>query len=90
MFENATLNKVFESYSFNILDTLYSNAPSFTFQDKIKKLRLINGLTQSEFAHSIDKGLTTICNWEQGNRTPTNETLNMIIAKFNLPLNYFK
>lgn len=49
--------------------------------NKLKQLRNITHLTQSEFAKKIDVARTTYAMYEQGNREPDYETLKRI-AKF--------
>ncbi|MGL4774390.1 MAG: hypothetical protein ACRC2K_12560 [Clostridium sp.] len=39
--------------SYQLIDSLYGDSPTDTFVKKIIKLRLMNGLTQLEFARKI-------------------------------------
>lgn len=64
--------------------------PENTIGQKLKKLRLRLGLTQSQFGKSINKALTTIANLENGYRMPTNDILESIIRLYKLDKNYFK
>lgn len=47
------------------------------------------GLTQSEFGENINKAFTTIANWENGRRTPTESILINLISLYRLDNNYF-
>ena len=44
--------------------------PQWTFGDRIRKIRRHLGMTQGEFAQSIDRGPKSIAAWELGTNTP--------------------
>ena len=46
-----------------------------TFAQKLRYLRLERNLNQHEFANLLNRGFTTICNWEYGNRITKLETI---------------
>lgn len=64
--------------------------PEKTIGQKIKKIRLGLGLTQSQFGKSLNKALTTIANWESGYRTPPEDILKYIVSYYKLEKNYFR
>lgn len=45
---------------------LYGDIKADTIGEKIKKVRLLSGLTQRESAKSIHRGYGTVVKWEQG------------------------
>lgn len=65
VFENATFNKVFKNYDFNINKILYADLRENTLREKLIKFRLMNGLTQREMAKKLDIGFSTLCKWEE-------------------------
>lgn len=50
---------------------------------KIKELRKINGLTQTDLATAVDVSLDTVKNWEQGYNYPTIDKLQDLADFFN-------
>lgn len=90
VFDIAIYNNVFKSYTFYIPDILYSDLSCNTINDRIKKFRLQKGLTQLQFAQSINKGFSTITKWEQNIFTPDAKSIEDIISSFILPKNYFE
>lgn len=84
-----TFKEVFSPLTFNINEALASSIPDKTLGDKIRKLRISLGLTQLQFAKSINRGFGTITKWEQNLTIPTPYTLSEIICIYNLPSNYF-
>ena len=60
-----------------------------TLGEKIKKLRIENGLTQEEMAEKLYLSRQAVTAWE-GNRTkPDIESLTILSKLFNVPLKYF-
>ncbi|GAA0076227.1 hypothetical protein UT300005_06050 [Clostridium sp. CTA-5] len=90
IFKNAIFKELFKKYTYNLNSSLYPILQAQTIGDKIKLLRLNNGLTQLQFGKSINKALTTIANFENGHRIPSDSILNDIINIYNLNKNYFK
>ena len=56
--------------------------------DKIKEIRIINNLTQEEFAEIVGVSRQTIVKWEAGSSMPDSFNLKTICLKFNVSLNY--
>ena len=59
-----TFKEVFSPLTFNINEELASIIPYKTIGGKIKKLRVSLGLTQLQFAKSINRGFSTVTKWE--------------------------
>lgn len=57
--------------------------------DKILLLRRANKLTQEEFAEIINLDRRTVARAEDGKHRPSAETMEIIAAKFNVPVSYF-
>ena len=53
-------------------------------KDRIKVLRELNGLTQTEFGEKIGVKQGTIAGYESGNRTPINAVIDAICREFNV------
>lgn len=58
------------------------------FPQRLKELRLENGLTQKELAKSIEVGRTTISEYESGKIVPKQEGLLKIANHFNVSVDY--
>jgi len=56
---------------------------------KIKKARLLAGLTQGELGDKIGKGVSTISEWESGKRSPDIELLPLLGKILNVSQKYF-
>ncbi len=61
VFENATFNKVFQDYDFNVNRILYAELKEDTPRDGLIKYRLMNGLTQREMGKLLRIGFSTLC-----------------------------
>ena len=61
-----------------------------TFAQKLRYLRLERNLDQREFAKLLNRGFTTVCNWEQGIRIPKLETIKEIADILNVDYTFFK
>jgi transcriptional regulator with XRE-family HTH domain len=53
-------------------------------KDRLKKLRLNLGLTQTEFADRIGSAQNTITGYESGRRNPSNPVISSICKEFNV------
>lgn len=60
------------------------------FKDELKKLRLERGWTQDTLAKKMGVAISTISMYENGNRTPDLETLELIADLFNVEISRFK
>ena len=58
------------------------------FNERLKQLRLANGLTQKELAKSIEVGRTTISEYESGKIVPKQEGLLKLANYFNVSVDY--
>ncbi len=58
-------------------------------QQRLKKLRELKELDQIDIAAIIEKGRTTYCQYENGQRKITINNLCKIADEFNLPLDWF-
>lgn len=59
-----------------------------TFSNRLRSLRQERGLTQDELAKSFGISKSTVSMYENGNREPDFETLEMIADFFNVDMNY--
>lgn len=57
--------------------------------NQIKKARLLAGLTQKDLGDKIGKGVSTICEWEGGKRSPDIELLPVLGRILNVNPKYF-
>ena len=57
--------------------------------EKIKKLRLSLGLTQTEFARKLFVTPAAVSQWESNNTRPDMDRLMKISKEFSVPLDYF-
>jgi len=57
--------------------------------DKIKTLRISQGLTQTEFAKRLFVTPAAVSQWEKGTTRPDTERLIAIAKEFKIPLDYF-
>lgn len=55
-----------------------------TIPECIKNIRLTLGLSQSEFAHKIEKDKTSVCLYEAGKRKPGFPTIRKIVDLANV------
>ncbi|MDR3215859.1 MAG: helix-turn-helix domain-containing protein [Clostridiaceae bacterium] len=58
------------------------------FGEKLKELRLAQGLTQSELAFAIQTSKQNLSRWEKGYFEPDQETLVAIARYFGVTLDY--
>ncbi|OQB13231.1 MAG: HTH-type transcriptional regulator ImmR [Firmicutes bacterium ADurb.Bin193] len=55
---------------------------------RIKELRVQKGLTQQKFAEMMSLGITAVNNYENGNRTPSADTVIKMAKFFGVPSDY--
>ncbi len=58
------------------------------FKERLKQLRVKSGKTQKETADMVKIQPSTYSGYENGNRTPDLETLNVIADYFNVSIDY--
>lgn len=64
-------------------------APSLSFGENLKALRIKGNLTQSELAHALNLAQSTIAQYETGERSPRNGVILVKIADFfGVPVEY--
>ena len=51
------------------------------FKERLKELRIENGLSQTDIAKETGLGQSSIAMWENGTRTPNMESI-ILLAKF--------
>ena len=56
---------------------------------RIKKLRLLTGLSQTEFGEKIGISQTTISMWEKNKSQPSERSLQKMVRVFELPSDFF-
>ena len=56
--------------------------------NKISELRKKAGLSQKELGKKVNAAQNTVCNWENGNRTPDYESLKILANIFNCSVEY--
>lgn len=56
------------------------------FSNKMKKLRIANGLTQKQLADSLNVSQNAVYNWENGKREPSIDMIKKIAKVFDFPL----
>lgn len=63
--KTATFKSVFKDTE-NQASTLYTTLPETNNAQKIYKLRMMNGLTQKQFARKVGIGYSSLCKYEIG------------------------
>ncbi|MGB9791757.1 MAG: recombinase family protein [Thermacetogeniaceae bacterium] len=58
----------------------FENLPESTWAEKVKKLRMMKGLTQQEFADMLGINVKTLRNWERGIKQPSVEYFRKVKA----------
>ena len=81
---------LYTNTSLNLNSIILQNMELDTFAQKLRYLRLERNLNQREFANLLNRGFTTICNWEQGNRIPKTETIKEISEILNVDYKFLK
>ena len=86
--KTATLKKVFEPIE-SSQSNIYSSLPENSIKDKIYRLRMINGLTQKQFALKTGIGYSSLCKYEAGYPISYTNILK-ICNTFKLSIDYLK
>ena len=77
----TSLTKLVQTINISISNLPGYNAlPEDTIAEKIKKHRLLMGMTQSQFAEFINVDFKTIRNWETGKSTPQRRIAERLMA----------
>ena len=71
---------------FNVSTSYLMGLNSNDFGNRIKELRIKNGLSQAELAEKIGVKDNTICQYEKGKRHPNNETWQKLADCFNISI----
>ena len=58
------------------------------FDDRLKKLRIARGISQSQLAEELGMPQKTYCNYERNEREPSSTTLIKIASYFGVTLDY--
>lgn len=61
-----------------------------TLQDRIKKVRKDNGLNQADFGKRIGLSESAICNYENGRREVSEQSIVSICREFNINYDWLK
>lgn len=61
-----------------------------TLQDRIKKVRKDNGLNQADFGKRLGLSESAICNYENGRREVSEQSLVSICREFNINYDWLK
>lgn len=85
--KNTTYKEIFKTIE-NTQSNIYYNLPETTLKDKIYKLRVINGLTQKEFAIKTGVSYSAICRYEAGYNI-SSKNKEKICKSLNISLDYF-
>lgn len=56
---------------------------------RIRRLRRLLGLSQTEFAEKINSSQTLIALWEGGKYAPSEKSMDKIVKAFDLPSDFF-
>lgn len=71
-YQSATL---FKTYYFNLYVELYKNLSVNTIGDKLKKMRLMLGMTQQEFSQLLDIQRSAVNDYESNNILPAPDVI---------------
>lgn len=85
--KKTTYKEIFKIFE-NTQSSIYYNLPEDSLKDKIYKVRMIHGLTQSQLAVKTGVSYSCICKYESG-RNMSKENKEKICNAFNIPLEYF-
>lgn len=66
VFKSATFKEVFQSYSYSLLELLYGNIEVKEYGDKIRRERLLLGITQKEYSKYLKIPYKTLLKLEYG------------------------
>ena len=78
VYKSATFEEIFTTMHLNLNFIKLAKLKLGTFAEKLRYLRIERNLNQREFAKLLNRGFTSVCNWEQGNRIPKTETIKEI------------
>ena len=67
---------------------LYRLVVIFIFDDRLKKMRIARGLSQTQIAKELGMPQKTYCNYERNEREPSSTTLIKIATYFGVSLDY--
>ena len=56
---------------------------------RIRRLRRLLGMSQTEFAEKIGSSQTLVALWEGGKTAPSERSLDKMVKAFDLPLDFF-
>ncbi|ADL52010.1 helix-turn-helix domain-containing protein [Clostridium cellulovorans] len=87
MNKTTTFREVFETVETGSF-AAYKDLPENTLAEKIIKLRMLNGLTQRQFAARCGIGYSSLCRYEVGG-VINSDNLEKIIGALNLDVHYF-
>ena len=90
VFSFATFIGLTGPIKFNLNTNILQKIELNTFSKKIKHLSIKINLNQREFAKIVNYSFTSICNWEQGNRIPSEEALKKISEVLDVDYKYLK
>lgn len=90
VYKSATFATIYQPIRFNINNNMLQNMELDTFGQKLKYLRLERNLDQREFAKLLNRGFTSVCNWEQGVRIPKLETIKEIAEILSVDYTFLK
>lgn len=88
MNKTATFKKIFKPIE-NETSILFRELPENTVAEKIRKLRLMEGLTQRQFAKKCDIGYSSLCKYETGHNINLSN-IRKICDTFKLDYTYLK
>ena len=90
VYKIATFQEIFPTMHLNLNSIILKKLKLGTFGEKLRYLRIERHLNQREFANLLNRIFTSICNWEQGNRSPKIETIKEIAEILNVDYTYLK
>ena len=90
VYKIATFATLFSTLHLNLNSFKLQKLKSDTFADRLRYLRIKRNLNQHEFAKLVNYSFTSICNWEQGNRIPSEEALKEISEVLDIDYKYLK
>ena len=77
------------SYMYNIIKyTILGDENMSQFPQRLKKLRIENGIQQKDLAQILNYGATAISNYERGTHEPSYDVLIKIANFFNVTVDY--
>ena len=89
VYKSATFQEIFTAMHLTLNSIILPKLKLVTFGEKLRYLRIERNVGQREFAKLLNRGFTTLCNWEYGNRTPKLKTIKEIAEILNVDYTYF-